>query len=114
MDLQAHFGRRLAELREARGLSQHQLAKAVGVSSQFVGRIETGSRAPSFGVLEKLSAKLSVEPAELFGPIPEGVTKRAGRMASDLPKLIGAAQRLSEDDLRCLLDLARRLGRSAR
>lgn len=114
MDLQAHFGRRLAELREARGLSQHQLAKAVGVSSQFVGRIETGARAPSFFVLEKLAEKLSVEPAVLFGPIPVGATKAPGRLASDLAQLLGAAQRLDKDDLRRLLDLARRLGRRGR
>lgn len=111
MDLQAHFGRRLAELREARGLSQHQLAKAVGVSSQFVGRLETGSRAPSFSVLQKLSEKLSVEPAALFGAPSATPTKVSERTASDLAQLAGAAQRLGEEDLRRLLDLARRLGR---
>ena len=43
MDLQSRMGQRLAEVREARGLSQHQLAKVVGVTSQFVGRLESGA-----------------------------------------------------------------------
>lgn len=37
---------RLAEWREARGLSQEQLARAVGISLHYLGMIERGERQP--------------------------------------------------------------------
>ena len=109
MDLQARIGRRLAELREARGVSSHQLAKEVGVTSQFVGRIESGERAPSLRVLQGLAAALEIDPAELLRP--DGPPRGRATMDSvPLTQLRGAAQRLSSRDLDFVLALARRLG----
>ena len=111
MDLRAQLGRRITELREQRGLSQYQLATAVGVSSQFISRVEGGTRAPSFRVLEALASKLSVKPDELFRGGTEAVGKKTESDSFDVVQLHGAARRLAPDDLRLVLDLTRRLGR---
>lgn len=110
MDLQAHMGQKLAELREARGLSQHQLAKAVGVSSQYVGRLESGMRAPSFRLLDALASTLNVDPGDLVTRGPKS-RKKAEPLPVEITHLQGAARRLGPEDLALVLDLARRLGR---
>ncbi len=109
MDLQARFGLRLATFREQRGLSQMQLAKKIGVSSQYVNRLEGGERAPSFKVLANLASALEVDAGEFLRP---DARTRPGKTPSPvLAQLMGAAERLAPTDLGAILDLVRRLGR---
>jgi transcriptional regulator with XRE-family HTH domain len=109
MDLQVRFGRRLAQFREARGMSQLQLSKKVGVTSQYLGRLEAGERAPSFSVVGAFARALEVDPSLLFSPLGESAIGSATpRLA--VSQLEGAASRLSEEDLTLVLGLARRLG----
>ncbi|MEE4545555.1 helix-turn-helix domain-containing protein [Streptomyces sp. V4-01] len=61
---QPTFGRRLRELRLARGLSQAELA-AEGLSTAYLSRLESGARPPTQKVLEHLTARLGV-PADAF------------------------------------------------
>jgi transcriptional regulator with XRE-family HTH domain len=113
MDLQAHLRQRLAETREARGMSVYQLARAAKVTPQYLGRIEAGERAPSLKVLETLAAVLDVEPAELLASRPSrSRDRRYGPDPLGLVQLRGAASRLKPGDLDLVLQLARRLGRA--
>jgi transcriptional regulator with XRE-family HTH domain len=89
------------------------LATAVGVTPQFISRIEAGIRAPSFRVLESLASKLSVKPEELLRFGSPASSKKVAPDSLDFVQLQGAARRLVPDDLRLVLDLARRLGRRA-
>jgi transcriptional regulator with XRE-family HTH domain len=109
MDLQARFGLRLATLREAKGLKQLQLAKKIGVSSQYVNRLETGERAPSFKVISALAEALGVDASEFLRP--DGREKTGKTQSPALAQLFGAAQRLTPADLTMVVDLVRRLGR---
>ncbi|MFL6136309.1 MAG: helix-turn-helix domain-containing protein [Frankiaceae bacterium] len=51
-------GRRVAELRRARGLSQKRLARVVRIDNSHVSRIENGRREPSNDVLHALARAL--------------------------------------------------------
>ena len=64
--LQQRLGKRIAELRLNRGLTQVQLAKAVGGSMEFISRLERGVNAPSVAWLEGLAKVLKVGVADLF------------------------------------------------
>ena len=57
---------RLRELREARFLTQQELADTSDVGVATIIRIETGQVAPHFGTLRKLASALGVEPADLI------------------------------------------------
>lgn len=64
---------KLAVLRERRqqcGLTQAQLAKAVGVSRQTVVAIEGGDYAPSVYLALRIAALLDSTVEELFGSRP--------------------------------------------
>lgn len=65
-NLKQQFGRRLAELRKARNLSQEDLAYLLDVSTETVSHIERGIHGPRFDLLEDISRTLGVEPKELF------------------------------------------------
>ncbi len=55
----------LREARAARLLTVRGLAERAGVAFSTVHLIETGKSIPRFGVIQKLSAALGVEPAEV-------------------------------------------------
>ena len=62
-------------------------------------------------MLEALASKLSVKPDELFRSGPEAAGRKIESDSLEAVQLHGAARRLAADDLRLVLDLARRLGR---
>jgi transcriptional regulator with XRE-family HTH domain len=73
MTPEQQFGRRLKALRVAAGLTQKQLADAVGASQTAVGFWERGAREPGALVLPKIAAVLGVSVDALFTqPEPEG------------------------------------------
>ncbi len=65
-DLKGVFGRRLRHLRQSRDLTQAVLSERIGISLDYLSKIERGLASPSFAVIEKLSLFFSVAPASLF------------------------------------------------
>lgn len=63
---QPEFGRRLRELRVARGLSQRDLATGL-VNPSYISLMESGSRVPTLEVVIQLSQVLDVPLSELLG-----------------------------------------------
>src|SRR5260370_15278304 len=61
-------GMRLRLARQARGLSQQQLAGVAGVTRQAVSAVESGHSDPSLRVALGLARALGVTVEELFGP----------------------------------------------
>ena len=64
--IKAEFGKRLRELRKARGLSQEALAHACGLDRTYVGGVERGERNVSLVNIERLAAAVGVPIRELF------------------------------------------------
>jgi len=64
--LQQKLGRRIAEVRRQRKLTQEQLAEAIGCSVEFISLVERGVNAPSVAGLEKFADALKMEVKELF------------------------------------------------
>ena len=60
------LGNRLRELREAKGLTQAQLADAIGMSRKTVNTVENGVFVPSTIVALKLAAALQCTVEDLF------------------------------------------------
>ena len=56
----AAFADRIAKLRVAKGLSQHQLSQMLGVKRSVVSYYESGDRLPSYDVLMEMSRVFNV------------------------------------------------------
>jgi transcriptional regulator with XRE-family HTH domain len=65
-DLQVLLGRRVRELRTQAGITQAVLAERIGVSPEFLSRMEWGSESPSFHTLHNLAESLGVTPKDLL------------------------------------------------
>src|SRR3712207_5612471 len=59
-------GRRVRELREARGLTQRELARRASLTPMGVSRIERAGNKSSALSIDRLARALNVDPGELF------------------------------------------------
>jgi transcriptional regulator with XRE-family HTH domain len=87
-------GVRLATLRKAAGLSQAELARAIGVPQQNVAYWETNAKPPRSDVLPAMAKVLGVRVEDILGetasasrkPGPVGRLQRVFEQASSLPR----------------------------
>lgn len=59
-------GEKIRQLRTARGMTQAELARRIGVSRQLVWQIENGQIETPVGRIAKIAAELGVSPWELY------------------------------------------------
>lgn len=60
------FGKRVAEVRKSKGVTQQQLAEQVNMSVVAIAYIETGKRWARLGTLNKIAKRLDVKVSDLF------------------------------------------------
>ncbi len=65
-DVKALFGRRMRQLRKARGWSQEKFAHQIGLDRSYIGGVERGERNVSLENICLIAKALTVQPAELF------------------------------------------------
>jgi len=95
MNIIDHVGEKILELRtnyKGRGLSQEELAKEIGKSTNTVSRWETATYKPSIEDLDKLARFFNVSILEFF----PSETKQAD---DRIMPLLRAAEDLTDDDL---------------
>jgi transcriptional regulator with XRE-family HTH domain len=93
--LPTRLGRNLRQLREARGLTQEQMAKLAGLPRATWGHLESGSANPTLAVLHKAASALQVPLEELMAP-----ARALGRF---YPKAALALRRQGDGSVRKLL-----------
>jgi transcriptional regulator with XRE-family HTH domain len=81
MDVKKQFGRRLAQLRKERGMSQEALSLESGVARSYLGGVERGQRNIALVNICKLAETLDVEAGSLFdfSKLPDDSTKRPSK-----------------------------------
>jgi len=60
------LGKNIKNIRKEKELTQEELSEKVGVSLEFIGRIEIATSKPSLDTLFKIAKALDVEPYELL------------------------------------------------
>lgn len=66
MDICKQFGKKVRELREAKGWSQEDLADESGLHRTYVSGIERGVRNPTIRIVSRLAEALGVGPSLLL------------------------------------------------
>ena len=91
------FGKRLAELRKERGMTQQELADALGITRDLVGHYERRSNNPNLDFVLKVAELFGTGIDELLGLAEEpkrkpGPSPRVARLAESIAKLPKAKQ----------------------
>ncbi|GAB4067816.1 helix-turn-helix transcriptional regulator [Ancylobacter sonchi] len=71
MDMRKLVGRNFARLRQAKDLTQEQVAERSGLSQQYLSGLERGRRNPTIITLYELARALDVSHVELVLPLSE-------------------------------------------
>lgn len=69
--MQRAVGRNLRAYRKANGLSQEAFADVLGVHRTYMGGIERGERNLTLKSLERIAARIEVEPLTLLQPVEQ-------------------------------------------
>lgn len=97
-------GRRLAALRDSRGLTQDELAHEAGVSVKTVSRFENGRHDGRRTTVRQIAKALGVDEADILGPpldpLGLGATTQLDRIEQTLSELREAVATLAADNLR--------------
>lgn len=91
------FGRRLKELRERSGVSQRELAAAIGVDQSAVHRMEAGERKIEVGEMIAACEHLGVSVDELLRPQASAMALRAAAPTEDLAAVTREFRRVIDD-----------------
>lgn len=121
-----HVGHQLRRRRRILGMTQKQLAEAIGVRFQQIQKYECGANRVTAGRLYDLSCALNVSVQYFYEAIPPRFVERRQNLTSldlphalpDLPEreaqeLVLAYARLGRQKRRTLLDMARTIGKSS-
>ncbi len=68
MDLKDILATNVRLMRQARDITQEELASRTGISSRYVGSIERGRVSASVSVLGKLATAFGTSPCDLITP----------------------------------------------
>jgi len=95
----ATFGKRLRECREAKSLSQQELAKKMNTSYTVIGKYERDEMLPSIEVAKTLSRLVGTTVGYLLGENKEMNALKDPQMLKRLNEI----NELPEDDKHCIL-----------
>jgi transcriptional regulator with XRE-family HTH domain len=69
---QKAFGKRIRELRQAKGMTQEDLADRCGLFRTYMSRIETGKANPTLTMIHALADSIGVPVQALFDAVTMG------------------------------------------
>ena len=109
------IGKRLRELRVAKGLSQGDIERRSGLLRSYISRVEGGYTVPSLATLGKFAKALEVEPYQLLfhgagRPVPLKAPEQVS-LSKPARKLVRLFEGLSSSNRKVLLQLAGKLGK---
>lgn len=121
------IGQKLREIREAKKISQVEIAKATGLVQPYVSRVENGHTVPGVETLEKWASALKIplyqilydgeeppKPLKLSGNHHSELWGNSGRQMHDLKRLRQYLAKMSEGERELLMSLAGRMATRTR
>ena len=116
------IGQKLREIREAKDMSQVEIAEATGLVQPYVSRVENGHTIPGVETLEKWASALKIplyqilydgeeppKPLKLSGNHNRELWGNSGRDSHDLKRLRQFLSKMNEQERELLLSLAGRM-----
>ncbi len=116
-EVDKHVGQRIRHRRWLAGLTQQQLAEAVGIKFQQIQKYETGTNRVSASRLWDISRALGVSPSFFFDGLEMSGAQDSGEEnlleKKETLELLRTYYAIPESQRKRLFDLARALGQAA-
>lgn len=90
------IGEKIRKIREAKGLSQKEVAATVGMDQSQYSKIEKGKTDPTTATLQKITAAIGVSLAEIFAS--DEAFKDVGSYDRSLMEKLQLLEQLEEDE----------------
>ena len=111
------IGKRLRELRVAKGFSQGDIEHRTGLLRCYLSRVENGHTVPSLETLERMAKALEIETYQLIlesDKEPEAIpVKSKAAQGTREHRLTEAFRKLNQKDQELVLALSRKLAKSS-
>lgn len=91
------FGERLSTIRKERGLTQFDVANAMGTVQSTYSGYELGTRKVTLDIILSISKALSISPDELLSVSSSPVQTEAEELTADQQQLLDDYDKLNED-----------------
>ena len=116
------IGQKLREIREAKKISQVEIAEATGLVQPYISRMENGHTVPGVETLEKWASALKIplyqilydgeeppKPLKLSGNYRKELWGNSGRQLHDLKRLRQYLAKMNDQERELLMSLAGRM-----
>ena len=116
------IGQKLREIREAKKISQVEIAEATGLVQPYISRMENGHTVPGVETLEKWASALKIplyqilydgeeppKPLKLSGNHHRELWGNSGRQLHDLKRLRQYLTKMNDQERELLMSLAGRM-----
>jgi len=97
-ELEKGLGRQISRLRKEKGLTQAQLAEAIGVAVETISRLERGFSIPSLNTIEEISKKLGVSVKDIFDF--EYRAEQKSQAEKEISKIVGLLSGKHPEEIR--------------
>lgn len=91
------FGERLSAIRKERGLTQFDVANAMGTVQSTYSGYELGTRKVTLDIILSISKALSISPDELLSVSPTPLKTEVEELTADQRQLLNDYNKLNED-----------------
>jgi transcriptional regulator with XRE-family HTH domain len=91
------LGERIRELREARGLTQREIANRIGIDDYYISRLENNHVNPTLATMQKIATALDVELRDFFPSAKAEFRITAPNLDRDLKKIVALWSDLTEE-----------------
>ena len=108
MEILKTIGAKIKTRRKAKGLSQEKLGELTGLSTNFIGQIERGTRQAALDTLAKIVDVLETDLGTLFEDFKTG---KKSPVDAEISALTEAARTMGLEDLKFMRKMAERLAK---
>lgn len=89
-----NLGKRIKILRIERGILQKDLAKKVGISSNYISLLEGGKRSPSYRTLKKIAGALGMPTSRVISDIEDDKKNEILALFQKLEEILDRCSRI--------------------
>ena len=90
-------GERIRELREAKGLTQREIANRIGIDDYYISRLENNHVNPTLATMQKIATALDVELRDFFPSAKAEFRITGPKLDRDLKKIVALWPDLTEE-----------------